>query len=369
MSWRVLAVVFVLAIPGISQSRPARASAPSFEQLSRAAQDAFNAKRDSDAIRLYQQALKIKPDWDEGLWYLGVVFYEKERFADCRDVLRHFVAQNPDHAPGWAVLGLSEYKTREYPRALRHFDRALSLGLSERKDLATSVYYYKAALLIRLQQFQDGLVIATRLTEMGQPQDRLEALAGLAALEFAFLPEEIPPDRRELVKMAGAGTLALLAQRRDEAEKYFKKLVDDYPKEPRVHYQYGVLLLGDRLPEGLQEMQKELAIIPSSILPRLRLAEYYANQSQPELARPYLDEALKLDPQNPTGHVLLGEVLAKLGDNDGAIRELELAKTLSPEKGRVLWALMRVYIAAGRTDDANRVKAEIAKLKETEPTK
>ena len=369
MTWRLLVLLFALVTPAVSQSRSARIPAPPWEELARTAQQAFNENRDEEAIRLYQQALKIKPDWDEGLWYLGVLFYEKDRFGECRDVLRQFVAQNPDHAPSWAVLGLSEYKTREYSRALVHLQRAIDLGVDDRQQLSASVFYYKAALLIRLEQFQDGLTLILQLRETGQPQDALESLAGLAALGYPFLPEEIPADRRELVRLAGAGTFALLAQRREDANNYFKKMVEQYPNEPGVHYQYGLLLLGDRVPEGLQEMQKELAISPSNIPARLRLAEHYVNESQPDQARPYLDEVLKLEPQNSTGHLLLGEALAKLGDGTGAIRELELAKQLDPNRSRILWALLRAYTSAGRIEDANRIKAEIAKSKDADSQK
>ncbi len=113
-------------------------------------------------------------------------------------------------------------------------------------------------------------------------------------------------------------------------------------------------------------MRKELAIDPSNIPARLRFAEHYVNQSQPDQARPYIDEVLKLEPQNATGHLLMGEALAKSGDNAGAVKELELAKQLAPGRGRVLWALMRAYTAVGRTEDANRIKAEIAASKQSE---
>src|SRR5256885_13737399 len=100
-----------------------------FENLSTAAESARNEKRDDDAIRLYQQALKLRPDWKEGLWYLSTLQYEKERYIDARDLLRRFVSYEPEAGPAWAMLGLSEFQTREYPRSLDHLQRAMSLGM------------------------------------------------------------------------------------------------------------------------------------------------------------------------------------------------------------------------------------------------
>ena len=49
---------------------------PTFQTLSRSAEAARDAKQLSKALALYQRALKLKPDWDEGLWNLGSLAYD-----------------------------------------------------------------------------------------------------------------------------------------------------------------------------------------------------------------------------------------------------------------------------------------------------
>ena len=359
---KLLVIAFPIALFAQSASVPA---SPSFDHIAEAAEQARNLNHDDDAIQLYQQGLQLRPDWDEGLWYLATLRYEKEHFGETRDLLRHFLAQNPKHGPAWALLGLSEYKNREYARALAHLEQSLVVGLGDRQELATSVFYFKAVLLTRFEQYHDALALLYQMRGTGQDQGPLEEPAGLAVLGYPLLPEEVPASRRELVRLAGAGAFARTDQRRSDAEKLFGKMVGDFPAEPGVHYQYGLLLLEDRPVEGIEEMHKELAISPSHIPARLRLAEYYLAQAQPEKARAYLDEVLKLEPKEPSGHLLMGETLASTGDNVGAIRELELARDLAPGRGRVLWALLRAYMAAGRRDDADRIKAEIEKAGQT----
>jgi tetratricopeptide (TPR) repeat protein len=363
------ALLMAFAVSASTQSVPPPAPAQSFEQVSRAAQQARDENRDDDAIRLFQQGLKLKPEWIEGLWYLGTLFYEKERFSETRGLLRQFVAQNPKYGPGWAVLGLSEYQTREYARALEHLQRSLSLGLGDRKQLADSVFFHVAVLLTRFEQFHDSLELLWQMRGAGQAENLLEEPAGLAALGYALLPKEVPAPRRELARLSGAGTFALLDQRREDAEKLFGTMAEKYPLEPGVHYQYGALLLNDRPESGIQELQKELEISPSHIPARLRIAEYYLTQSQPEKAQPYLDEVIKLDAKNASAHMLMGEMLASKGDGPGAIRELELARDQAPQRARIRWDLLRAYTAAGRREDANREKAEIEKLSQQQPVK
>jgi predicted Zn-dependent protease len=365
----VAALLLGCAVSVSGQAVPARAPAQAFDRISRAAQQARDENRDDEAIRLFEQGLNLKPDWNEGLWYLGTLLYEKEQFSRTRDLLRQFVAQNPKYGPGWAVLGMSEFQTREYSRSLEHLQRSLSLGLGDRKQLADSGFYHVAVLLTRFEQFHDSLQLLWQLRGAGQSEDLLVEPAGLAALGYALLPKEIPAPRRELARLAGAGTFALLDQRRADAERLFGKMVELYPKEPGAHYQYGTLLLDDRPQDGIPELEKELEISPSHVPARLRLAEYHLTLKQPEKAQPYLDEVLRLEPKNASGHMLMGELLASKGDGAGAIRELELARDQAPQRTRIRWDLLRAYMAAGRREDANREKAEIEKLSQQQSGK
>jgi tetratricopeptide (TPR) repeat protein len=348
---------------GIS-SRRAGASGPSFEQVSEAAMEAWNEHRDDDAVRLFQQGLKISPDWDEGLWYLGAIFYDKERFREARDLLRHYVAQNPNQGPAWALLGLCDYKLREYGRALSHLERAISLGLEGREQLESAVLYHKAILLIRDGQCEAGLRALYPLRGGAVPrvQAPLEIPAGLSVLCYQLLPEEVPADRSEFVRKMGEVIFARMDGHSEDALNILRDLVRQHPNEKAVHYQYGSVLLGERSPAGVEEMQKVLEISPSSTEARMELAAYYVSQSQPEKARLNVEEVLKLDPSHVSGHVFMGEILMSSGDASAAVKELEQAKQLAPEEGRVLWALLRAYNAAGRPDDAARVKAEIEKI-------
>jgi tetratricopeptide (TPR) repeat protein len=362
-------LALALANPSPQAASIAAPQAQSLEQLMQSAEKARDENRDDDAIRLYESGLKSKPDWDEGLWYLGTLFYEKERFAEARDLLRHFVAQNPKHGPAWAILGMSEFQTREYDRALDHLQRAMSIGVADRKELANSVFYHVAVLLTRFEQYDDSMSLLFAMRAAGQADAILVEPEGLAALRYPLLPQEIPEGRRELVRMAGTGAFALIDQRRGDAEKTLSKMAESYPAEPGVHFLYGVLLMDSRPQDGVREIKRELEISPSHIPARLRLATYYLKESQTDQTMSLAQEVLKLDAKNAAGHSLLGEALASKGDTAGAIRELETARGLSPDTVSIHWSLLRAYTAAGRKEDATKEKAEIERLSKGSPAK
>jgi predicted Zn-dependent protease len=257
---------------------------------------------------------------------------------------------------------LSEFQTREYSRALDHLQHAMALGMGGRKDMAQSVFYFVAVLLTRFEQYNDGMNMLLAMVKSGQQTELLFEPFGLAALRMPYLPSEIPPDRRDLVRMAGQGALALEAQHQDEADKIFSGMVAAYPNETGVHFLYGVFLLDVRPEEGVREIKRELDISPFHVGARLRLAEEYLKEEKVELALPLAEEAIKLEPKDGRAHMMMGEVLVAKGDLAGGIRELETAEKTEPQLVRIRWDLLRAYTTAGQSGDAKREKEEIEKL-------
>jgi tetratricopeptide (TPR) repeat protein len=101
----IVVALIVLALMGAAPPASAQRVAHAdplgnFEHLSQAADRAREENRDTDAIQLYNQALELRPEWSEGLWYLSTLLYEKERYADARDRLRRFLSQDANAGPG-----------------------------------------------------------------------------------------------------------------------------------------------------------------------------------------------------------------------------------------------------------------------------
>lgn len=173
-----------------AQQTPA-ASKPNVDQLLQAARKARDENRDDEAIRLYRRAVAEEPESEQGLWFLGTLLYEKEQYAAARDVLRQFLTLRPDAGPGWAFLGLSEFKTREYRRALDHLQRAMAQGMGERKELIQSVFVHVAVLLTRFERYDDSMDMLQKMLGSGTQQPELIEPAGLAGLRLPLLPTEI----------------------------------------------------------------------------------------------------------------------------------------------------------------------------------
>lgn len=369
----VMACLWILVVPAVAgqesrapaAQKPATVSAPSsdFAALSEAAGKAREENRDGDAVRLYRQALQIQPAWKQGLWFLGILLYDKEQYPEVRDLMRRFVAVEPEAGAGWALLGMSEFQTREYPRALDHLQHARTLALGERKEMAETLFYDVSVLLTRFEKYDDAMALLIGMRKSGSSAELLAEAIGLAALRYPLLPAEIPPDRKEMFRMAGQAALADEAQQQDEAEKLLLSLTNDYPNEPGVHFLYGVFLLNVRPSDGVKELERELQVYPFNLAAKLRLADEYLKEQKLDDAQRLADEVVKVEPDNASGFLILGETLLAKGDQKRGIEALETSRKLRPATVRTHWDLLRAYTSAGRAEDAKREKDEIEKLR------
>jgi predicted Zn-dependent protease len=133
-----------------------------------------------------------------------------------------------------------------------------------------------------------------------------------------------------------------------------------------VHYAYGRMLQDARDHDGaIKEFEAEIAEQPKSVLPRLRIAaaEYRWN---PEQGLRFAEEAVKLQPELPLGHYLLGLLLLETGAYQRAIPELEAARKAFPQETKIDISLANAYTQVGRTQDAARARAEFARKKQAE---
>jgi len=346
---------------------PSIASAQSFDQLLQAAEKARDENRDDEAIRLFRRAVSEQTESEQALWYLGTLLYEKEQYADAGDVLRQFLTLRPDAGPAWALLGFSEFQLRAYPHALDHLQRAMAAGMGDRKELIQSVFYNVVVLLTRFERYDDSIDMLQRMLANGAADPALAEPAGLAGLRLPLLPSEVPPDRRELVHLAGRAVLDVQTQHYENAESELKQLVTNYPNEPGVHYLYGAYLVQLHPNESVVEFERELKISPSHVLARVRLAEQLIAQRDFDRALALVRQAIKLDPKRASAHMIAGEALVAKGSAGDGIKELETARDIDPTVVRAHWDLLRAYLAAGRREDADKEKQAIEKLSNRNP--
>src|SRR2546422_7529971 len=194
-----MTLLWLLLLFFVPQTSAERAASDQFVQVSNQAAKAREEERLEDAERLYREAVRLRPDWKEGWWYLGTMFYDQDRYEKARVAWRRFTVLDPKAGAAWAFLGLCEYETKAYDEALVHLQKGRTLGLDESSQLSAVTRYHIALLLTRSGQFEAALEVLMKFAEQGNEGPDFVEAAGLAALRKPLLPKELPPMERELV--------------------------------------------------------------------------------------------------------------------------------------------------------------------------
>jgi len=364
----MLAVVPLLAFfLGANPNSPA--SPQSFPQITKQADEARVADRVGAAVELYSQAVRLRPSWSEGWWWLGSLLYEQDRFPEAQTAFRRFVAIAPKSGPALAFLGLCEYETHDYNRALRHFQAWARQGWPGTADLIDVATFHMALLLARDSKFVEALyLLATEAGKLRRSPALAEAM-GLASLRMTSLPEEYPPPRREMVWLAGQAALyaSLPAHEFDRADEYASRLLSHYGRESNTHYFRGTLFQFERKnAEAQKEFQEELQISPQHVPAMIELARIDIDGNQLGEAASLAKLAVEIEPNNAEAHHVLGRVLLTTEHFQESARELETAKQLAPGNATIRSHLAMVYRHLGRKKEAEAEAAAFMALKEKE---
>ena len=342
-------------------ARPAAGDA-AFDALVAAGAEARQAERWEEAIGLYAKAVKIKPDYVEGYWYQGTSYYSLDDLAGGAEAFRKVVRLAPKNGAAYAFLGLCEFGLKEYDRALQHLLQSKILGVGDTADLGNVARYHAAILMTRIEQFEQALETLGEFASEGNDNPRIIEAMGLATLRMPMLPVEAPPDRREMVLMAGRASYMMATRNTAAAAKAFEALAARYPETPNVHYAYGVYLLQEQSDKALDEFKRELEIQPGHAWSVMQIAFEYLKRSDGAAALPWAQQSVAAAPNAFPAHKALGQALLETGDVDGAIKELEIGIRLAPDSPGLHFTLARAYQRAGRMEDATRERELFTKL-------
>ena len=308
--------------------------------------------------------MTLKPDWLEGWWSLGTLYYDDDRYTEGRDALRRFTHLEPKVGAAWGLLGLCEYQTRDYERALVDLRKADEIGLPAEGRLAEVSRYHLAILLTRFEQYEEAMSILMHFAVQGKDDPLTIEATGLAALRKPLLPIEMPPQDRQLVVDAGHAAADAGARRAAKADQEMKELAAHYPNTPNVHYIFGSYLLLSDPGAAIEEFDRELDINPHHVPAMVSVALEYLKDGHADKGLPYAKRAAEASPDSFAAHTTYGRLLVENGKLDEGIRELETARKQAPGSPQTRIALATAYAKAGRTADAARERQEFLKLKE-----
>lgn len=338
--------------------------AANFAALSARADGARDADHLEEAAKLYRRALKLKPDWKEGWWSLGTIDYDSARYAEAMVDFDRLLKLAPTDGTTNLMLGLSEYETGLYESSDRHLAAAWKLGIQDAQELEPELLYHRVLIKLRARQFEGAYEILAHMLRMGMRTEKVMVATGMAVLRMS--PVELPPAGSpgyEMVRRVGIAESARYTDTYERARELYQELIRSAPDFPNLHYAYGRFLMDINAPDAAAtEFEAELKLEPKNYNAMLKLAllDYHQDSAA---GIPYVEAALKIVPNDPLAHYLLGILSLDVGNVDRAIHELELARKMVPKEPQFAYSLANAYVKAHRNQDALRERQAFVALK------
>lgn len=333
-----------------------------FEELAGRAVAADEAGRAAEAVRYYRAAVDVNPPWHDGWWRIAVLLSNAGCDDAARTALRRVVRLEPQAGPGWALLGVTDFRLGSHDTAFIYLSRGIALGVAAAPEVGQRALHALTLLLIRRGDFAGSARNLTILARLEPEDPELLLACGLAALRLPRLPSELAGDEREITAAAGRAALALLRGRSAEGHQAFEALLARYPRARGVHYAYGLVLSREGSPEALPMLRREVALFPDHGEAQLEIAFELLERGDPAQALAPARSAAGLLPESFWSRLALGRALLASGPLEDALAELERARALAPDARDVYVALAQAYARAGRKDDLESARARLQQL-------
>jgi len=332
-----------------------------FRDLTLRAASARDAGDITVSVHLYQEAVHIRPAWQEGWWYLGSLEYDGNHYTEAISSLRRLTALNPKMSAAWALLGLSEFETQSFPQAFVHLQRAHRLG--DPPELA-KVTDYHLALLLNLQgEFEAGQSLLEKLVAQGVLSEDVQVGLGLSILRVPLLPSQLDASKDALIHEAGSAAGFAARKEYEQSNLTFQDLLKKYPSTPFAHYAYGAMLAArGQDADAEAQFQQETKVTPESGVAYMEWGFLELKAQHYATALPLGQTAVRLAPHSFMAHYLLGSVLLNQGEIASSIPQLETARRLAPGVPEIRYSLARAYAKTGRRKEARREQAEFLRL-------
>ncbi len=368
--FRKIIVIFALLIAadGLAaqvksgSAAPPAAGAARQDEIERIAQEAREAlnKRDWEAaIRGYERLVKTAPDVPENRLNLGIALFSAGRPFDAIQPLRQALKLKPGLAQSRFYLGASLGEAGQCREALPYLKQDLPRVTD--RDLKRAVGLGGIKCAVALERFDDAVDFA-RVLNRTFPDDPevlyrtvhlysdLSTRASVRLLFKAPASYQVHELNAEALETQGKW---------EDAEKEYRKILEDNPNLPGIHYRLGRILLSapetaTSRDEARREFEQELKIDPGNAAAEFVLGELSFQAGKVEESVGYFSRAVKLDDSFVDAYLELGRALTSTGKAAEALRPLEAAVRLQPENAMTHFRLATAYASVGRKEDGQK---------------
>jgi tetratricopeptide (TPR) repeat protein len=257
------------------------------------------AGRVPEAIRVFENVIRIDPDYDEAHNNLGFALWQAGKRQEAMREYERALRINPDSAEAHLALGAALIKLGRPEDAIRHYEQALQIapdsaethrnlgvGLEQVGRVQEAIGRYKEALRINPDSAEAHDDLGNAFLRLGKLPEAIEQYQ--QALKFN-------PDSAVTHNNLGG---ALFRQGKlENAISHYTEALRITPNSPEAHNNLGtVFQREERLPEAVAQYQQALRIKPDYVEAHFNLGLALEKLGRTPEAIEHYQQALKLRP-------------------------------------------------------------------------
>ena len=321
----------------------------------------FNA-----AVKHYEKAIAIKPDYSKAHFNLGVTLQELGQGDVAVQSYEKALVIEPDYAEAHNNLGIALKELEQLDAAVESFKKAIaikpdyveahySLGTTfqELNQLDDAVKSYKEVVTIQPDFAEMHNNLGVILNKLNQKD------AALKSLERAV---SIKPDFEEAHNNLG-NVLKELNQH-DAALKSYKKAIAIKPEYAEAHNNLGIALKDlEQLDTAVKSFKKAIAIKPDHVEAHFNLGDTLRELGQLAASVKNYEKARTIKPDHVGANNNLGISQHKLGQLDEAFKSFKKAIVIQPDFAEAHNNLGNVLKSLGQFDAAVKSYEKVLAIK------
>jgi tetratricopeptide (TPR) repeat protein len=342
------------AVSVAQETSSPQASPAQFDDVAARAAAARDQQNLPLAIELYSQAEQLRPDWQEGWWYLGILQYSSNQYPGAIDAFTHLLQLVPTAVPAMALRGLCEFETAAYDDSLRDLEQAVAHGALNQPRNEQIIRYHLALLLAHTGRFQEALDQYRYFAEHKADAPDLNIGIALAGMRVASFPKDIPAQDKSLYEAAGSAGYVFLSGDNERADDLFAQLFIRYSSTPNIHYFYGFLLFPHDPGLAIDQFHNELAVNPGDETANALLALTLVIAGRFSDALAPAQRAYANAPDMEMAQLALGRALAETGDTKQGKELLNQVIQRDPSSLEAHLGLVSIYSQSGNREEAAR---------------
>jgi len=348
----IAGLLFAPLFSGLAQSGDDEVT-PQVEQLYAQAKAAQQRNDSATAIEKYQAMIKLAPHLAAAYNNLGMLYFNQKDYAHAAETLERGLKLHQKMPTASAMLGMSYYQLGENGKAEPLLRAALQ---ANPKDDQAEIAL--AQVLIRQRKFEDTTQMLNDYLGRNAKDQNAWYLLGKTYLQLSedALGQINQIDPNSVVAHEITGEVDESMHNYDLALVEYKKAIDLAPQQPGTHmHMANAFWLTEKWQSAETEFKAELVNDPNNCTARWKLANSMleANESNDE-ALANLNQAIDRCPSLMQARVDRARALIRLGKQEEAFSDLQVAEKDSPTEPSIHFLLASVYRSQGKSAEAQQ---------------